>query len=146
MINYNLFLFARLESVFGYIAVIEILIKFVELDGFGERKESETVSLAAALALAAITLNGLEKLVSYRLQSKDSYLMRESNPIARLAIRRFGLLQTHVFFLALSVAVVCATYAFLEFSSVAIFCLWLELLCSAFVFFNNWVLERLHSK
>ena len=104
------------------------------------------MSLAAALALAAITLNGLEKLVSYRLQSKDSYLMRESNPIARLAIRRFGLLQTHVFFLALSVAVVCATYAFLEFSSVAIFCLWLELLCSAFVFFNNWVLERLHIK
>jgi hypothetical protein len=100
------------------------------------------LSLAAALALAAITLNGLEKLVSYRLQSKDSYLMRESNPIARLAIRRFGLLQTHVFFLALSATVVCITYALLEFSSIAGFCLWLELLCSAFVFFNNSIILR----
>lgn len=104
------------------------------------------MSLAAALALAAITLNGLEKLVSYRLQSNASYPMRESNPVARLAIRRFGLLQTHVTFLVLSTAVVCVTYALLEFSFVAFFCLWLELLCSAFVFFNNWVLERLCCK
>jgi len=104
------------------------------------------VSLAAALALATITLNSLEKLVSYRLQSRRPHLMRESNPIARLAIRRFGLLQTHMVFLMLSVTVVLITYLLLEFSPIALLCLWLELLCSAFVFFSNWVLERLYCK
>ena len=144
MINYNLFLFVRLEVNFRYIAALEILVNSLSYQSFSWRKESEALSLAEALALATITLNGMEKLISYRLQSKGSYAMRESNPVAKLAIRRFGLLQTHVAFLVLSAAVVCVTYAFLVVSPIALLCLWLELLCSAFVFCNNWVLERLH--
>ena len=104
------------------------------------------MSLAAGLALATITLNGLEKLVSYRLQSRVSHVMRESNPIARLAIQRLGLLRTHAVFLTLSAAVVCLTYALIAFSFIAEVCLWLELLCSAFVFSNNLVLERLYNR
>jgi len=96
-----------------------------------------------AIALAAILLNGLEKIVSYRLQANTPPIMSESNPIARLAIRRLGLFTTHVVFLLLSILIVCLTYVLTEFSPIAGLCLWLELLCTAFVFFNNWILERL---
>lgn len=99
-----------------------------------------------AIALATILLNGLEKLISYRLQVNEPQIMRESNPIARLVIRRWGLLSTHVVFLLLSIVIVCLTYALTEFSPFAGFCLWLELVCTAFVLFNNWILERLYSK
>jgi len=98
------------------------------------------------IALATILLNGLEKLVSYHLQANASQIMRESNPMARVAIRRFGLLPTHVVFFLLSALVVCLTYLLTGFSPIAGLCLWLELLCTTFVFFNNWVLEKLYCK
>jgi len=98
------------------------------------------------IALATILLSGLEKTVSYHLQANESQIMRESNPIARLAIRRCGLFTTHMIFFLLSVVIVCLTYSLTEFSPVAALCLWLELLCSGFVLFNNWILERLTTK
>jgi len=98
------------------------------------------------IALATILLNGMEKIISYRLQANTPQIMRESNPIARLVIRRCGLFQTHVAFFFLSILIVCLTYALIESSPIASFCLWLELICTAFVFFNNWILERLCSK
>jgi len=98
------------------------------------------------IALATILLNGLEKIISYRLQANEPQIMRESNPIARLVIRRFGLFPTHAGFFLLSILIVSLTYALTEFSSIANLCLWLELICTAFVLFNNWILERLYSK
>jgi len=70
----------------------------------------------------------------------------ESNPIARLVIRRCGLFPTHVVFFLLSTLTVCLTYALTEFSPIAGLCLWLELLCTALVLLNNWILERLYCK
>jgi len=98
------------------------------------------------IALATILLNALEKIVSYRLQANAPEKMRESNPIARLFIRQCGLFPTHVLFLLLSIAIVCLTYGLTTFSPIASLCLLLELLCSAFVFFNNWILGRLYPK
>jgi len=99
-----------------------------------------------AIALATILLSGLEKMFSYRLQANSSQIMRESNPIARLTIRRYGLFPTHVVFFVLSIVIVCLTYALTESSPIVSLCLWLELICTAFVFFNNWILERLYRK
>jgi len=99
-----------------------------------------------AIALAAILLNCLEKIVSYRLQAAAPQVMRESNPIARAAIRRCGLFPTHVVFFLLSILIVCLTYVLTVFSPIAGLCLWLELMCAAFVFFNNWILARLFCK
>jgi len=99
-----------------------------------------------AVALATILLNGLEKIVSYRLQANAPQFMCESNPVARLAIHRCGLFLAHVVFFLLSILIVCLTYALIEFSPIAGFCLWLELICTASVFFNNWILKRLYSR
>jgi uncharacterized membrane protein YhdT len=99
-----------------------------------------------AVALATILLNGLEKTVSYRLQAKAPQIMRESNPIARLVIRRLGLFPTHLFFFLLSIVIVFLTYVLTESSPIAGFGLWLELACTAFVFLNNWILERHYCK
>jgi len=98
------------------------------------------------IALATMMLSGLEKIVSYRLQIHASQTMRESNPIAKLVMRRCGLYPTHVVFFLISVLVVSLTYALTAFSPIAGFCLWLELVCAAFVFFNNWILERLYCR
>jgi len=98
------------------------------------------------IALATILLNGMEKIISYRLQANTPQIMRESNPLARLVIRRCGLFPTHMVFFFLSILIVCLTYALIESSPIAAFCLWLELICTAFVFFNNWILERLYFK
>jgi hypothetical protein len=102
--------------------------------------------LNEAIALATILLSGLEKIVSYRLQATAPQILRESNPIARLVIRRCGLFPTHVVFFFLSSVIVWLTYVLTEFSPIAGFCLWLELVCTVFVFFNNWILERLYCK
>jgi len=99
-----------------------------------------------AIALATIMLNGLEKLVSYRLQANAPKIMRESNPIARRTIHQCGLLSTHVLFFLLSILIVCLTYVMTTSSPIAGLCLWLELLCSALVFLNNWFLERHYLK
>jgi len=99
-----------------------------------------------AIALATILLSGLEKMVSYRLQATAPQILRESNPIARLVIRRCGLFPTHLVFFLLSILTVCLTYVLNEFSPIAELCLWLELICTAFVFFNNWILARLYYK
>jgi len=103
------------------------------------------VNESIAIALATILLSGLEKMVSYHLQANAPQIMRESNPLARLAIRRCGLLPTHVVFFLLSILIVCITYALTEFSFIAGLCLWLELIGSAFVFTNNWILTWFHS-
>jgi len=106
----------------------------------------EIGAMNEAIALAIILLSGLEKILSHRLQANVPQIMRESNPIARAAIRRCGLFPTHLVFFLLSILIVCLTYVLIEFSPIAGLCLWLELICTAFVFFNNWVLERLYSK
>jgi len=98
------------------------------------------------IALATILLNGMEKIVSYRLQANTPQILCKSNPIARLVIRRCGLFPTHVGFFFLSILIVCLTYALTESSPIAALCLWLELICTAFVFFNNWILKRLYFK
>src|SRR5512136_700885 len=97
--------------------------------------------LNEALALATIILNCSEKLVSYRLQAEKPHIMRESNPLARLAITRYGLRSIHLAFSVFSIAIVCLTYMFSWTSTIAGLCLWLELICSAIVFFNNLILH-----
>jgi len=103
----------------------------------------EKGAMNEAIAVAAILLNGLEKLFSYRLQAKAPQTMRESNPIARMVIRRCGLFPTHVGFFILSFLIVCITYSLSSVSLIAELCLLLEFLCTALVFFNNWFLNRL---
>ncbi len=98
--------------------------------------------LNEAIALATIIVNCLEKLVSYQLQAEKPYIMRESNPLARIAIARCGLLSTHVAFSVLSVAIVCLTYVLSWTSPIASVCLWLELLFSTIIFSNNLRLDR----
>jgi hypothetical protein len=97
------------------------------------------------VALATILVNCSEKLVSYRLQANKSHIMQESNPLARIVIARCGLLSTHLVFSILSVVIVGVTYVLSWTSPLASVCLWLELVCSAVVFFNNLFLDRLRS-
>jgi len=98
--------------------------------------------LNEAIALATIIVNCSEKLVSYRLQAEKPYIMHESNPLARLAITRYGLRSIHLAFSVFSVAIVCLTYVLSWTSPIAGLCLWLELICSTFVLFNNLRLHR----
>ena len=105
--------------------------------------DGEKGMLNEIAALATIAVNGLEKLVSYRLQANEPYAMRESNPLARTVIRRCGLLSTHMIFSILSAVIVCLTYALSWAWPIASVCLWLELVCSAIVLSNNLLLVRL---
>jgi hypothetical protein len=98
------------------------------------------------LALLTILLNGSEKVISYRLQTGSRNIVGESNPLARFAIRRFGPVLSHASFFFLTIVVVCLTYIFTSFSSVAVLCLWLELISTVVVFLNNWVLGMLYCK
>lgn len=102
--------------------------------------------LNEAIALATIIVNYSEKLVSYRLQADKPDLMRESNPLARIVIARYGLFSTHLAFSIFSVVIVCLTYVLSWTSSIASVCLWLELVCSVIVFSNNLRLDRVEAR
>jgi len=90
-----------------------------------------------AIALVTILLSGLEKTISYQLQTKAPQTIRESNPLARVAIRHLGLFKTHMALFVLSSLVVFLTYSLTKIAPIANLCLWVELICTAFVFFNN---------
>lgn len=140
VINYNLFLAFKLESISVILHSKEYSLTRPET--LSTLEDGEKGMLNEIAALATIIVNCLEKLVSYRLQADKPDLMRESNPLARIIIARCGLLSTHLTFSILSVAIVCLTYVLSWASPIASICLWLELVCSIIVFSNNLRLDR----